>query len=150
MLEQSFVFSEDERIGCLSLFSPHSFIINFRQYHSVEDFLFRIKRNPLVPARRLPEFQLNKAEIFSRHFRPARMIYWGRSKIPAGSRLHKKLIERAIRSKFTQNRECMSVLLETPYWEILYYMEDPRSGSDMLPPHELADILQKIREENLV
>ncbi len=130
MTKFGIAFDEDELLGCLSLRASHPFIINLNRYQSVEEFIKEITIKNLDTG--VPQ-----------------TVLWVNKEIQVGSKLYNKLVERAITCMFLQNQECMAALLTTSPRDLRMYLETKESGADLLPPHELEDILLRLRQRNM-
>lgn len=141
--------SDDSRARRLSNFSDDSFVLDGERLASVEGFIQGIKFFPGHATRRQAFESVGveakrlgrKAERF--------FVWWGNLAIPYGSSEHHKLIERAIRAKFEQNKTAMDALLATRGMTLIHDLGYPDPPNTSLPAEVFCEILTRIREEVL-
>jgi len=145
--------SKDWRAKRLSNFSDDPFVIDGVEINSVEGFIQGIKfyenhhyRRECFRANTIKEKL--RAQYLGRKMAEKKFVWWKGEKIKYGSRKHHKLIERAIRAKFEQNREAMRALLATRGIKLIHQIGQRELKKSSLPAKLFCKILTKIRKES--
>jgi predicted NAD-dependent protein-ADP-ribosyltransferase YbiA (DUF1768 family) len=133
---------KEPQLQLIGNFAATPFVLDGREYASVESFWQGLKFEKAAERRQLAEMSGKQARAAgeTKGYGPT-LTYEG-EEIPVGTWQHWALMERACQAKFTQNDEAREALLSTGTRPLVHRM---RRDSKTIPGVIMADIWMRVR-----